>query len=136
LLDLRATPPDYKELIKKSIEAQSFSYSPYSNFKVGAAVLTKSGKVYTGCNIENASFGATNCAERTAIFKAISDGERDFVAIAITSGSKKFTYPCGICRQVINEFSSDMDIVLEDENKGIKIYKASEIFPLGFKLGL
>jgi len=127
---------DYKELIKISIEAQNFSYSPYSNFRVGAALLTKSGKVYTGCNIENASFGATNCAERTAIFKAISDGEKDFIAIAITSGSKKLTYPCGICRQVINEFSSDMDIVLEDEKEGIKIYKSNEIFPLSFKLGL
>lgn len=120
---------NYEELIEKSIEAQKFSYSPYSRFRVGAALLCESGKVYTGCNIENASFGATNCAERTAVFKAISDGETKFKAIAITSSSEKYTYPCGICRQVISEFSPDMDIILQDKENGIKVIKASMIFP-------
>jgi cytidine deaminase len=120
---------NYEELIKKSIEAQKFSYAPYSKFNVGAALLTKSGRIFTGCNVENASFGATNCAERTAIFKAISEGENKFTAIAITSNSKHYTYPCGICRQVISEFSPNMDIVLFDEDEGIKIVKANCIFP-------
>ena len=120
---------NYEELIQKSIEAQNFSYAPYSKFKVGAAVLTESGKVFTGCNIENASFGATNCAERTAIFKAISEGEKRFTAIAITGSSHKFTYPCGICRQVISEFSPNMEIVMQDKNDGIRIVKADSIFP-------
>lgn len=120
---------EYEELINKAIKAQEFAYAPYSSFRVGAALLCDNGKVFTGCNVENASFGATNCAERTAIFKAISEGETNFLAIAITSSSKKYTYPCGICRQVISEFSPFMDIVLFDLDKGIKTLKADSIFP-------
>jgi cytidine deaminase len=103
-----------KELLKIAEKSREFSYSPYSNFKVGAALLTKSGKVYTGCNVECASIGASNCAERTAIFKAISEGDKDIEKIAIASTNSednKPTYPCGICRQVIIEFGPDIKIV-------------------------
>ncbi len=121
----------YKELVEKAYEAMSFSYSPYSNFKVGAALLTASGEVYTGCNVENASFGATNCAERTAIFKAISEGVKDFKAIAIVSSSRDLTYPCGICRQVIVEFSKDIDIILA-KDYDYEVFKIEELLPKSF----
>jgi cytidine deaminase (EC 3.5.4.5) len=122
---------NYKQLVEKAYEAMDFSYSPYSNFKVGAALLTKSGKVYTGCNVEIASFGATNCAERTAIFKAISEGEHDYKAIAVVSSSKDFTYPCGICRQVIVEFSKDIDIIVA-KDYDYEVYKIEELLPKSF----
>lgn len=104
---------DDKELIELALEARKMSYSPYSNFSVGAALLTKDGKVYKGCNIENASYGATNCAERTAFFKAVSEGERDFEKIAIVGDfhdneiPSDYAYPCGICRQVMREFTDE-----------------------------
>ncbi len=104
-----------KELLKLAEDARKNAYVPYSKFSVGAAVLTKSGKVYTGCNIECASFGGTNCAERTALFKAISEGEREIDAIAIASSNSEkneATYPCGICRQVIIEFGPDIRIIM------------------------
>ena len=104
-----------KELLKLAEDARKNAYVPYSKFSVGAAVVTKSGKVYTGCNIECASFGGTNCAERTALFKAISEGEREIDAIAIASSNSEkneATYPCGICRQVIIEFGPDIRIIM------------------------
>ncbi len=124
---------DYNVLIQKAKAAMEFSYSPYSKFKVGAALASKSGKIYTGCNIENASYGATNCAERTAIFKAVSEGETDFSAIAIVSSDGGPTYPCGICRQVIAEFSPDIDIILENGKNELQIIKAAAIFDMPFK---
>ena len=102
-----------KELINKALEARELAYCRYSNFKVGAAALFEDGKIYTGCNIENASFGATNCAERTAIFKGVSEGARVLKAMALVGDLNSYTYPCGICRQVITEFA---------ENENIKIY--------------
>ena len=110
-----------KELLELAIEARKKSYSPYSNFRVGAALLTKSGKVYGGCNIENAAYTPTNCAERTAIFKAVSEGEREFSAIAIVGGKGEepadFCAPCGICRQVLAEFCDlDFRIVLANSS--------------------
>lgn len=102
-----------KELIKKAIEARELAYCPYSNFKVGAAALFEDGKIYIGCNIENASYGATNCAERTAIFNGVSQGNRKLEALALIGDLNNYTYPCGICRQVICEFA---------KNKDIKIY--------------
>lgn len=105
---------DNKQLLKIAEDARKYSHSPYSNFRVGAALLTKSGKVYTGCNVECASFGGTNCAERTAIFKAISEGDNEIDKIAIASDNSEKnepTYPCGICRQVILEFGIDIKIV-------------------------
>lgn len=122
---------DYKELVKLAYEAMEYSYSPYSNFKVGAALLTKSGKVYKGCNIESASYGATNCAERTAIFKAVSEGEKDFKAIAIVSGAEDYTFPCGICRQVIAEFGMDIDIVIA-KGYDYKVFSMDDILPHAF----
>lgn len=99
-----------EKLIKLAIEAREKAYCPYSNFKVGAAALFEDGNIYTGCNVENASFGATNCAERTAIFNAVSNGARNLEAIALIGDLNNFTYPCGICRQVMLEFAKDMDM--------------------------
>ncbi|MGG7176516.1 cytidine deaminase [Clostridium paraputrificum] len=101
---------DNRELILKAIEAREKAYCPYSNFKVGAAALFEDGKIYTGCNIENASYGATNCAERTAIFNGVSQGNKSLKALALIGDINNFTYPCGICRQVISEFAANGDI--------------------------
>lgn len=127
---------DYRSLMAKAQEARKFSYSPYSHFRVGAALLCKNGKVYTGCNIENAAYSATNCAERTAIFKAVSEGEREFEAIAIAGGRENeesaFCAPCGVCRQVIAEFcDKDFKIVLGDSDK-VESYTLAELLPLSF----
>ncbi len=119
-------------LLEKAKEAMAYAYVPYSKFKVGAAVLTKSGKIYTGCNIENASYGATNCAERTAIFKAVSEGERELLAIAIVSSSGKVTYPCGICRQVIAEFMDQGTFIFEDQDGKIHKMPLETVFPYIF----
>lgn len=122
---------DYKKLVEMAYEAMDYAYAPYSKFKVGAALLTKSGKVYTGCNVEIASFGATNCAERTAIYKAISEGEMAYTAIAVVSSSKEFTYPCGICRQVIVEFGKDIDIVVANETD-YTVMSIDDLLPKSF----
>ena len=129
-----------EELVKKAYEAQKFSYSPYSNFQVGAALLTKSGKVYTGCNIENAAFSPTNCAERTAFFKAVSEGEREFEAIAVVGNKKDtpkeewdFCTPCGVCRQVIAEFvNPDKFVIYAGKGEEIKSYTLKELLPESF----
>ncbi len=130
-----------KELVKKALEAQKFSYSPYSNFQVGAALLTKSGKIYTGCNIENAAYSPTNCAERTAFFKAVSEGELQFEAIAIVgspNGAKEdereYCAPCGVCRQVMAEFCSikNFKVILGKSEDDYKVYTLEEILPLAF----
>ncbi len=120
----------YRSLIAKAYEAMAFAYTPYSKFNVGAALLTSTGEVYTGCNIESASYGATNCAERTALFKAVSEGHRSFKAIAIVGEAKVPTYPCGICRQMLMEFG-DMDVVL-DQNGTLRVHKLSELLPHSF----
>ncbi len=115
---------DINELINKAKNAREHSYSPYSRFKVGAALKTKNGMVFTGCNIENSSYGLSICAEREAIFKAISAGERDLDTIAVVTDSDKLTTPCGACRQVIWEFSKDMTVIvanLKGEKKEFKI---------------
>lgn len=127
---------DYKTLMEKAHSARKKSYSPYSHFKVGAALLTKSGKVYEGCNIENAGYSATNCAERTAIFKAVSEGEREFEAIAIVGGREgeiaPFCAPCGVCRQVIAEFCpKDFKIVLGNKDK-FEVYTLETLLPFAF----
>lgn len=123
-----------EQLIEKAYKAMEMAYVPYSKFQVGAAILTADGKVITGCNVENASFGATNCAERTAIFKAISEGHRDFVKIAVVSNSRKRTYPCGICRQVISEFTMDASMVFHGDDEGIIEVPMTEILPYKFDL--
>ncbi len=126
---------DYKELLKSAIEIKKNSYSPYSKFKVGAAVLMENGKIYTGVNIENSSFGATNCAERTAIFKAISDDVRNIKAIAIAGDGDDLILPCGICRQVIAEFSDeDTEIVCGKNDREYKVFKVRDLIPKAFEL--
>ena len=121
------------KLIETAMEQLKFSYTPYSNFKVGASLLTKNGQIYTGCNIENAAYTPTNCAERTAIFKAVSEGEREFIRIAVTASDGSTAYPCGICLQVMNEFMPDVDIILEQDGE-IVTYSLSELLPRGFVL--
>lgn len=128
-----------RELICQAHEARRRAYTPYSGFKVGAALLTRSGKVYRGCNIENAAFGPTNCAERTAFFKAVSEGEREFEAIAIVGGkdgdsAQQMCAPCGVCRQVMMEFCNPKEfrIILEDGKDGFKAFMLEELLPLGF----
>ncbi len=127
---------DCQALMLAAQNARENSYSPYSHFRVGAALLTKSGKVYTGCNIENAAYSATNCAERTAIFKAVSEGERDFEAIAIVGGREReearFCAPCGVCRQVLAEFCpNDFKIVLGCVEK-FEVYTLDKLLPFSF----
>lgn len=127
-----------EKLIDIAIEQLKFSYTPYSNFKVGAALLTKSGKIYTGCNIENASYTPTNCAERTAFFKAVSEGVRDFQAICIVGGKDgkltEYTAPCGVCRQAMMEFCNPktFQIILAVNKERYEIYTLEELMPLGF----
>lgn len=128
-----------KELINIALDARKMSYTPYSSFSVGAALLCKDGKIYKGCNIESASYSPTNCAERTAFFKAVSEGEREFEAIAVVGGKSNeeiqdFAPPCGVCRQVMMEFCSpeEFKIILMNGNKEIKVMSLSELLPLGF----
>lgn len=129
---------DERKLVELAKKAREYAYAPYSHFKVGAALLTKSEKVYTGCNVENASFGAANCAERTAFFKAVSEGEHSFSAIAIVGAADGTDTvgtcaPCGICRQVMREFcDGDFKIVLEDGNGGVLSYTLAELLPESF----
>ena len=127
---------NYKELIDCAINARQNSYSPYSGFKVGAAILTRDNEIFTGCNIENASYSETVCAERTAIFNAVSRGKRDFSAIAIVGGKESindFTYPCGACRQVLAEHcDSDLEIVLFN-GETEKLCTLGQLFPNSFK---
>lgn len=122
-----------RELVNIAKEAMEHAYAPYSHFKVGAALLAKDGRVFQGCNIENASYGATNCAERTAIFKAVSEGVREFEAIAIVASSGEYAAPCGICRQVLLEFLPDGKVILDSNEKGMMIFSVQELLPFGFR---
>ncbi len=120
--------------VKEAFEAKEMSYSPYSSFKVGAALLCGDGKVYKGCNIENASYPVTLCAERVAIANAVSDGNKDFKAIVITGG-EDYCFPCGMCRQALAEFADgDFKVVLAKNEKETKVYKLSELLPESFVL--
>ncbi len=120
------------QLIASAVAARERAYAPYSNFKVGAALRGKSGRVYSGCTVENAAYGLSMCAERTAIFKAISEGEREFTAIAVATDESKFISPCGACRQVIMDLAGDIDCVLTDKNGAIKVLKMNELLPHPF----
>lgn len=129
----RMVTPEAKELVEIALKAKEAAYAPYSGFHVGAALFCDNGKIYTGCNIENASFGATICAERTAIVKAISDGAKKILALAVSSDSKEATMPCGICRQTISEFcEKDMPLYLSDRNGRFEIYIFNDILPHSF----
>ena len=127
-----------EKLIDTAIEQLKFSYTPYSNFKVGAALLAKNGEIFTGCNIENASYTPTNCAERTVFFKAVSEGVREFRAICIVGGKDgkltEYTAPCGVCRQVMMEFCDPktFQIILAVDKERYEIYTLEELMPLGF----
>lgn len=127
-----------QELVRLALDARNRSYSPYSGFQVGAALLARSGKVYQGCNIENAAYTPTNCAERTAFFKAVSEGEREFDAICIVGGKTGaptgFTAPCGVCRQVMMEFCNPkaFRVILAIDETKVREYLLEELLPEGF----
>ena len=121
---------DHEDLIAKAMEAREKAHAPYSHFAVGAALLARSGRVYTGCNVENASYGLSICAERTAVFKAVSEGERDFEAIAVVT--EKGVTPCGACRQVLLEFGDDIQVIVADGAGGYRVFTLQELLPEAF----
>ena len=127
-----------KELIETAIGMRNYSYAPYSNFKVGAALLAKNGAVYTGCNVENAGYTPCNCAERTAFFKSVSEGVKEFDAICVVGGKEgpltDFAAPCGVCRQVMMEFCDPdtFEIIMAITPEEYKIMTLKELFPMGF----
>ena len=127
----------FEDLIKAAFAARELSYSPYSEFKVGAALLSDDKRVFTGCNIENASYTPTNCAERTAIFKAVSEGVKKFSAIAVVGGfenTSEYCFPCGVCRQVLQEFCNPESfvIIVAKSESDYKEFKLKELLPFGF----
>ena len=126
---------EIESLIQEAYKAVKYTYSPYSHFGVGAALLTNDGKIYHGANIENASYGATICAERTAVVKAVSSGHKNFKAIAIvTNDHKSIPYPCGMCRQVLSEFAPDILVIVATSETEYKAVKLSELLPYPFEL--
>lgn len=125
---------DYKKLICAAIEAKKFAYAPYSNFRVGAALLTEEGKIFTGCNVENAAFSPSVCAERTAVVKAVSEGFQKFKAIVVTGDNGDYLSPCGVCRQVLAEFC-DLEgfvVIMANDENDYKEMKLSELLPGSF----
>jgi cytidine deaminase len=129
-----------EDLVQVAREARLRAYAPYSRFLVGAALLSQTGKVYTGCNVENASYGLTVCAERSAVFRAVGEGEQEFVKIAVIGGSqtmpeheqREIISPCGACRQVLVEFSPDLEVIMSNLKGEIKVLKLSELLPHAF----
>jgi cytidine deaminase len=121
-----------KNLIEKATEARENAHAPFSNFKVGAALLTESGEIFTGCNVENASYGLTMCAERVAIFKAISEGKKDFTQLAVVADTDNLTPPCGACRQIIWEFCGDIPVILANLSGETEKFQMSELLPKAF----
>ena len=123
---------DFDSLISAARAARENAHAPFSNFKVGAALRTPSGKVFGGCNVENATYGLTVCAERVAIFKAISEGEREFDAIAVVTDTDTLTPPCGACRQLIWEFCRDVPVVMANLKGKAEVLQMSQLFPKPF----
>lgn len=123
-----------KRLIKAAKEAREKAYAPYSDFKVGAALLTAEGKIYTGCNIENSAYSVSNCAERTAVFKAVSEGDNDISALAVVADQSEPTTPCGSCRQVISEFGSDIEVIMANLDGDRIVKRIDELLWGAFKL--
>jgi len=121
-----------EELIEIAKRARENAYAPYSKFLVGAALLSADGQVFTGCNIENSSYGLTMCAERTAVFKAVSEGARQFTRIAVVADTDILTPPCGACRQVLWDFSHDLEVVLGNLNGKIEIHQMRDLYPRAF----
>jgi len=125
---------DKEKLIAEAKKASTAAYAPYSGFQVGAAILTERGKIYTGCNVENISYGATICAERTAAVKAVSEGEKRFVAVAVYADTEDFLYPCGICGQFLTEFAApDMKIYACNNKGGFEENTLKDVMPHAFK---
>lgn len=123
-----------EKLIKAAMAAREKAYAPYSKFRVGAALLTRDGRYYTGCNIENASYSLTCCAERVALFKAVSSGERDFEAIAVTAETEEYCTPCGACRQALAEFGGDIIVFMANKEGDYLEQTVAELLPGAFKL--
>ena len=123
---------EIQALIREAFEGQKFAYVPYSRFHVGAALRARDGRVFKGCNIENAGYTATNCAERTALFKAVSEGHRDFVRIVIAGRSEDYCVPCGSCRQVMMEFAPEMEVICLNGRGQAKSFRLRELLPYGF----
>jgi cytidine deaminase len=123
---------DYRELIEAARAARENAYAPFSHFQVGAAVRTRSGRMIGGCNVENASYGLTVCAERVAIFKAISEGEREFDAIAVVTDADRLTPPCGACRQIIWEMCGNVEVVLANLKGQVEVHRMKDLLPLPF----
>ena len=121
-----------KELIEAAQNVRERAYAPYSNFKVGAAIRTKGGKIYTGCNVESASYGLTVCAERVAIWKAVSEGEKEFTEIAVAADTHELTPPCGVCRQIIWEFCGDIPVIFANLKGNTETVQMSELLPRAF----
>ncbi|AFH48551.1 Cytidine deaminase [Ignavibacterium album JCM 16511] len=121
-----------KLLVQKAIEAKQNAYAPYSNFRVGSALLTDDDEIITGCNVEVSSFGLTICAERNVIFQAYSKGKRKFKAIALAADTNNYISPCGACRQVISDLCGNIDVIMVNGNGDYKIYKAAELLPIAF----
>lgn len=128
---------EYTNLIKEAIAAKEMAYVPYSHFRVGAALLAKDGSVYRGCNIENAAYSPTNCAERTAFFKAISEGQKDFEAIVVNGDADDYLFPCGVCRQVMLEFCNpkEFKVIVANTIEDYKIFTLAELMPGAFDAG-
>lgn len=121
-----------QELIDAAIKVWDMAYAPFSKFKVGAAVRTKAGKIYTGCNIESASYGLTVCAERVAVWKAVSEGEREFAEIAVVADTQELTPPCGVCRQILWEFCGDMPVTFSNLHGKHETVQMKELLPRAF----
>jgi cytidine deaminase len=126
------TDPMRQALIDAARAARERAHAPYSHFKVGAALRAKSGRIFTGCNVENATFGLTVCAERVAVWKAISEGERGFDSVAVVTESDMLTPPCGACRQILWEFCGDAEIILANLKGQVEVYRLSVLFPKPF----
>src|SRR5438067_9523048 len=123
---------DSENLVQRATEAREHAYAPYSSFKVGAALLASNGRVFTGCNVENATYGLTVCAERVALWKAVSEGEREFVAVAVVSESEHPAFPCGACRQLLWEFCGDIEVIIANLRGVRESHRLSQLFPHPF----
>ncbi|MDI6710021.1 MAG: cytidine deaminase [Thermoanaerobacterales bacterium] len=123
-----------RELVERALAARSGAYAPYSGFEVGAALLAADGTVYTGANIENASYGLSICAERVAVFKAVSEGRREFTALAVASGGDDYCRPCGACRQVLAEFAPDLRLLMANARGDFRETRLAELLPEAFRL--
>ena len=129
----RYAPMTDQELVKKAFDMHQFSYVPYSHFPVGAALLTEDGRVFTGCNVENAAYGSTICAERTALVKAVSEGHRDdLVKLAVVGDSTDYCWPCGACRQMLYEFAPQLELLVGRGDREFTKLKLSDLLPHGF----